>query len=135
MHNLSSYQRKKLLENKNVEKLTEKSVVYTSKFKQKALESYLAGENAKDIFLRAGIPVHYFDNSKYCQSCLKRWKIKFEQEGAGCFDNDLRGVGATGRPKTENLDELTYEELQAIVEVQRGVIQELKKKKALAKKK
>jgi hypothetical protein len=43
--------------------------------------------------------------------------------------------GSGVRPKKANLDKLTYEELQAIVEIQRGVIEELKKKRALAKKK
>jgi transposase len=135
MHNLSSYQRRKLLENPNIEKLTDKFVVYTAKFKEKALRSYLSGENPKEIFLKAKIPIHYFDDPKYCNSCLKRWKKKYEIHGQECFKTDDRGKNSTGRPKSENLDDLTYQELQAIIEIQRGVIEELKKKKALAKKK
>lgn len=135
MHNLSTYQKRKLLENPNVEKLTEKFVVYTTKFKESALRSYLKGERPKNIFIKAKIPIHYFDDPKYCNSCLKRWKKKYEKHGQGCFKIDERGKSSTGRPKTEDLDELSYEELQAIIEIQRGVIEELKKKKALAKKK
>jgi hypothetical protein len=40
-----------------------------------------------------------------------------------------------GVQKNENLDELTYEELKALVEIQKGVIDDLVKKRALAKKK
>ena len=56
-------------------------------------------------------------------------------DGKEAFFVENRGSSTTGRPKKENLDELTYQELQAIIEIQRGVIEELKKKRALAKKK
>lgn len=135
MHNLSNYQRRKLLENSNVEKLTDNFVVYTAKFKERAVDLFIAGTAPKDIFLRFNIPIHYFDDPDYCKSCLKRWKKKYDELGKGCFQIDRRGIHSSGRPKKENLNDLTYEELQAIVKIQRGVIEELKKKKALAKKK
>ena len=134
MHNLSEYQRRILLENTNVEKITEKFVVYTSGFKVKTVKQYLNGESPNDIFLKANIPIELFIKG-YCLSCIKRWKKKYLEQGPESLKEDKRGHATIGRPKKENLDELTYEELQAMVEVQRGLIEELKKKKALAKKK
>lgn len=133
MQELSSYQKRKLLENPNVEKITEKFVSFTPDFKSLAVKKYLNGENANEIFLQAKIPIHFF-KSDYCRSCLKRWKKKFQQDGASSFSDEKRGSSKVGRPKKENLDDLSYEELQAIIEIQKGVITELKKKKALAKK-
>ena len=68
---------------------------------------------------------------------LKRWKKKYEEEGRESLKESGTGKSATGRPKNENLDDLTYEELQVIVQIQRDMIKELelKKKLALAKKK
>jgi len=134
MHNLSDYQRRKLLENQNVEKITEKQVVFTSKFKVNSVEKHLDGFCAEEIFVDANINVNFF-KPKYAQYCLKKWKKKYIEKGKESFDIEKRGSGLGGRPKKENLDELTYEELQAIIEIQRGVIEELKKKRALAKKK
>lgn len=134
MQNLSDYQRRKLLENPNIERITEKHVVFTSNFKIKSVESYLDGLSATEIFTKAGINLNFF-KPQYEKHCLKKWKKKYTEEGKESFSIENRGSGAKGRPKRQDLDKLTYEELQAIIEIQREVIEELKKKKALAKKK
>jgi hypothetical protein len=134
MQELSEYQRKTLLKNPNVEKITDKHVIFTSKFKRKAVEAYLAGESPIKIFENAEINIYYF-KPNYTQYCIKKWKKKYIDHGKESFDIEMRGSSKTGRPKTESLDELTYDELRAVVEIQRGVIEELKKKKALVKKK
>lgn len=134
MQELSDHQRRVLLKNPNVEKITDKHVVFTSKFKVKAVESYLSGKSPNQVFEDANIKLQYF-KPKYAQYCLKKWKKKYVEEGKDSFNIEKRGSGSGGRPKNENLSELTYEELQAIVEIQREVIEELKKKRALAKKK
>jgi len=134
MQELSDYQRKELLKNPNVEKITEKHVVFTSKFKIKAVELYFDGKSPKQIFEDAGIKTHYF-KSNYPQFCIKKWKKKYLEKGKESFDIELRGSSKVGRPKKENLDELTYEELRAVIDIQREVIEELKKRKALVKKK
>lgn len=134
MQNLTDKQKRVLLENSNVEKITEKHVVYTSKFKIHALEAYLRGQSPNQIFLDAGIDPDFFV-TKYCQSCLKRWKKKYQESGIESLKEDKRGSGSTGRPKDESLNELTYEELLTVVEIQREVITDLKKRNALAKKK
>jgi hypothetical protein len=133
MQDLSDYQRRVLLKNPNVEKITEKHVVYTSKFKTSAVEAYLNGKSSNQIFIDAGIDPSFFV-TKYCQSCLKRWKKKYLEEGKRSFKHESRGSGSTGRPKKEDPDDLTIEELRALVEIQQDLIDHLKKKKALTKK-
>jgi len=133
MQELTDFQRRKLLKNPNVEKITEKHVVYAAEFKVKAVQSYLNGLSPNEIFTNAGINLSFF-KAHYTQSYLKKWKKKFLENGKASFFVEKRGSGQGGRPKKENLDELTYEELQAIIEIQKGVIEELKKKRALAKK-
>lgn len=133
MHKLSDYQRRVLRKNPHVEKITEKHVVYTSKFKTRATEAYLKGESANQIFINAGIDPTFFI-TKYCQSCLKRWKKKYLEGGKKSFKREKRGSGSSGRPKKEDPDELTIEELRALVEIQQDLIDHLKKKNALTKK-
>lgn len=134
MQELSDYQRRTLLKNPNVEKITDKHVVFSSKFKIKSVESYQNGVSPDDIFTKAKINISFF-KPRYPLLCIKKWKKKYDDHGKESFDIEKRGSSTVGRPKKENLDKLTYEELQAIVEIQRGVIEELKKKRALAKKK
>ena len=133
IQDLSDQQRRVLLKNTNVEKLTEKHVVYTTKFKTNALGAYLNGESPNQIFIDAGFNPSFFV-SKYCHSCLKRWKKKYLKDGKRSFKHERRGSGSTGRPRKENADDLTIEELRALVEIQQDLIDHLKKKKALTKK-
>lgn len=134
MQNLSLKQQKELLLNPNVQKLTDKHVVFKSKFKIKAIKQYFNGKSPNEIFSDAGIDLSSFSED-YCRNCLKRWLKKHRDGGFDALKSDMRGKGATGRPKSENLNNLSYEELEAIVKMQKEVIDELKKRKALAKKK
>lgn len=134
MQELSDYQRKVLLSNPNVEKITEKHVIYKSKFKIQAVEKYLKGHKPDEIFEEAEISPHYF-NKNYCRFCLKRWKKKYSEQGRDSLKISQTGKQATGRPKSINTDEMTLEELKAMVEIQHEVIDMLKKSRALAKKK
>jgi len=134
MHKLSKSQKKNLLKNPNVERLTDSFVVFSAKFKVMAVEAFLNGQDPDQIFLALKVPINFF-KPDYPRLCIKRWRKKYEQSGPEALSLDLRKSGKSGRPRKENLDDSTYEELQAIIEIQRGVIEELKKKKALAKKK
>ncbi len=134
MHNLSKSQKSELLKNPNVEKITDKHVVFTSKFKVQAVEAYLSGQSQDLIFSKAGINLDWFI-PYYARDSIKKWKKKYTEQGAESFYVETRGLGATGRPKNENFNELTYEELLAVVEIQKEVISDLKKRNALAKKK
>ena len=134
MHNLNPDQQKELSQNPNIEKITETQIVYTAKFKIWAIEEYLKGKSPNEIFDENGIPPSCFI-AKYCNSCLKRWKKKYFEQGEESFTQETRGQGSPGRPKKLDPNKLTYEELLLVVEVQHDVIEKLKKRKALANKK
>ncbi|MBA2403534.1 MAG: hypothetical protein H0V66_02085 [Bdellovibrionales bacterium] len=132
MHALSPSQQSKLLANRNVLEVSEKSVSFTAAFKIKAVHQVMDGVPPDQIFLNAGIPIHLFKEN-YCRYCLKRWVQKFRAEGEESLYED--GRGSTGRPKKERPEDLTYDELLSLVEIQKGALEELKKQNALERKK
>lgn len=122
MQELSDYQKRILKKNSSVEKLTEKHVVYTAKFKIWAVDQYLKGKSAEEIFTSKGINPNFF-KPKYCDYCLKRWKKKYIENGKDTFRIEFRGSSSKGgRPKKP-----TYEELEAIVAIQREALGYAKK--------
>lgn len=130
MHKITKYQAKVLLKNPNVVKVTTSHVVYTAKFKVQCVKRGFAGVPGERIFEEAGIPIQFFKKN-YTKYCLKRWRKKYQEEGVKSFDQERRGA-----PSVPKLGiDLTYEELLAVVKIQREVIEELKKRKALVKKK
>lgn len=134
MHQLSDYQRRKLIENPNVESITESHVHFKGEFKIWAVENYLKGIHPNELFIDAGIDLSFFEE-KYAYSCLKRWKKKYMIDGKASLKVNSTGLNATGRPAEEKHDHLSYDELLELVAIQKEIIADLKKKKALAKKK
>ena len=133
MAKISDKLRRLLESNPNVLKVTEKTVLYSPDFKEKAVQRHSDGDAPNKIFDEAGIPSSEFPEN-YCRYNLKRWKKKVQDGGFNSLYEDARGKSATGRPKSDHLDDLTRDELLAIIEIQRGVIEEVKKKRALAQK-
>ena len=133
MHAFTPRQQSKLLANRNVKDVTSKTVSFTPEFKITSVHKYLEGIFPEKIFEDAGIPLELFKEN-YCRSCIKRWAKKFRDEGEDSLRCDERGKGG-GRPKKERLEELTYDELLALVEIQKGALEELRKQRALVKKK
>jgi transposase len=134
MHAFTPKQRSKLLANPNVQDVTEKTVSFYADFKIRAVYQYLEGISPNQIFEKAEIPLEFFQEN-YCRLCLKRWVKKFRDEGEESLRTDERGKQSSGRPHKERLEDLTYDELLALVEIQKGALDELRKQKALAKKK
>jgi hypothetical protein len=60
---------------------------------------------------------------------------KFDEGGEESLKEDNRGIRSTGRPKKERLEDLTYDELLALVEIHQEALEEVKKQNALARKK
>lgn len=133
MQNLSKSQKKTLLDNPNVLKITESHVVFTPAFKIKAVELYASGKLPDEIFEASGIDPKFFIPD-FCRSCLRRWAKKHEAQGASSLKSDSRGRSASGRPAKMNLESLSLNDLKAIIAIQEDLIEDLKKKKALAKK-
>ena len=134
MQSFTPKQRSKLLSNRNVQAATEKTVTFTPDFKIKAVHLYLEGISPDQIFEDAGIPLNYFQDD-YCRLCIKRWVEKFNSDGEDSLRLDERGRGATGRPPEDNLEDLTYDELLALVEIQQEALDDVRKQNALARKK
>jgi len=133
MNQLTDYQRRKLLENPNVESITESHVHFKGDFKVWAVDNYLKGKRPDDLFTEAGIDLSFFEE-KYAYSCLKRWKKKYMNEGKSSLREISTGKNAKGRPKIETLEDLSKEQLIELVQMQRDMMDEIKKLRALAKK-
>ena len=133
MQNFTPKQKAVLLENPNVLKITENHLVFKPEFKVKAVEFHLKGMTADEILIAHGFDSSFFEKN-YFRLILKSWKLRYELKGKDSFLEEDRGKGATGRPKSVNLDEYTLDDLKAIVYIQDQIIEEIKKKKALAKK-
>lgn len=133
MQSFTPQQRSKLLANRNVKDVTEKTVSFNIDFKIKAVHDFLNGKSPTQIFEEAAIPLNFF-KSDYCRLCLKKWVSKFEKDGEEGIRADGRGSGG-GRPKKERLQDLSYDELLALVEIHKEALDEVKKQNALARKK
>jgi hypothetical protein len=133
MQAFTPQQQSKLLANRNIQNVTEKSVTFNPSFKIKAVKQYLAGMPLNEIFDEAGIPLEFFKED-YCRLALKRWIERFQARGEDSLKEDGRATGS-GRPKKERLEDLTYDELLTLAEIQKGALEEIKKQRALAKKK
>lgn len=124
----------KLEKNPNVLRVTAKNVAYKPEFKLKAVACFESGGSVEDFFAEAGIPLELFA-ADYARLCVKRWRKKIDDDGTGSIKNDQRGKNSRGRPRKDGLDSYSVEDLKAIINFQAEFIEELKKMKALAKKK
>jgi hypothetical protein len=98
MERLSEADRKALLSNKFVEKITGSQVIFTANFKIKAVEMNLDGNSPNNIFLELGIdPAYFLPN--YPKKSVSRWKKIYLREGKAGLEIEKRGKNAKGRPK------------------------------------
>ena len=135
MQNFTEAQKRKLLKNPNVLKLTAKQVIFKSTFKVKAVQLLFDGLPPNQIFIKHDLDPSFF-TKEYCRDLLKKWKIKYLEEGKDSLMLEKRGRGLGGgrKPKLD-LDSMDKEDLKSIIATQKEMIVELKKIKALAKKK
>lgn len=132
MQSFTPSQKKKLLTNPNVLKITENHLVFKPEFKIKAVDHFMRGMTADEIFIAHGFDLSFFEKD-YFKYALKKWKLKLEISGEDSFYTESRGREASGRHR-KNLDDLTMDDLKALVYIQGELLDEIKKKKALAKK-
>lgn len=131
---LSDHQRRKLLENPNVEEITEKHIHFTPDFKIKAVQLNLKGVSPEEIFQTHGLDLSLFTD-RYADYAIKRWRKKYKDEGKTSLSTPQTGTKTLGRPKKDRPEDYTKEELWKLLHLQRDMIIEIKKQKALAKKK
>lgn len=119
MAKLSEADKKRLLLNPFVEKVTDSQVSFTPEFKIKAVEENLEGKSPIKIFNDAGLDTSLFLYD-FPKKSIHRWKSIFLNEGADAFKKEKRGKSASGRPKKTYdpkdpqsvLDRLAYLEVE-----------------------
>lgn len=116
---------KKLGNNKNVLKVSEKSITYTYEFKRVFIDEYMSGKLPRDIFKENGFNVKVL-GKKRIEQAAARWKKTYEKDGIIGLD-DTRKI-ASGRPLSR---ELSKEE---IIERQEAKIKLLESQVDLLKK-
>lgn len=94
----SESERKLLLLNKYVSKVTDTNIAYTSEFKVLAVKEYRSGKSPQQIFKDSGFDLTVFEG-EYAKKTIYRWSKLFDEEGSKGFKVEKRGKSATGRPK------------------------------------
>ena len=98
MATLSNSQRKNLEDNPNVLRITGSNVIYTGRFKIKAVKAHFNGSRPDQIFLDAGIDLSLFGKD-YAKKAVGRWGKIHEELGNNGLTFSRRGHGAKRCPK------------------------------------
>lgn len=99
--------RSRLLQNKNVLKVSEATITYSPDFKVRAVRANITeGTPPYLIFLEAGFDLDLIGPNTPSR-CVRRWRKVFKQRGEQGLRDDQRGKGSKGRPLER---ELTVEE-------------------------
>ena len=134
MKKLTKQQRIDFEKNSSVLKTTASHVVFTSEFKLKAVKLCDEGMSPREFFASHGLDFNFL-NEGYFRSNIKRWRAVYRRKKEDGFSTKRRGRKATGRPKKISIKDLSKNDLAALVSIQARIIEELKKRRALARKK
>jgi hypothetical protein len=107
-----------LLENKNVARVSEKSITYHADFKLAAVQRYHEGLPPSEIFQEAGFSLTLIGRETPAW-LLKDWRNIFAAKGPSGLQNDERGKHELGgrRPALKNMsekDRMKYLEAQVV---------------------
>ncbi len=95
---------KDLLNNKNVESCSDKSITFTTVFKKCAIKLYEQGLTSREIFQQAEFNLDVIGKN-HPKECLKRWRRIVKRKGIEGL-NEARGSAGKGcRPKTKGLSD------------------------------
>lgn len=90
--------KKQLLSNPWIEKVTDNHIAFTPEFKLKAVKLNLDGHFPANIF-----KIHEIDVSlmrpQYPAKCLERWKKAYLSRGESAFNKETRGKGRKRKPE------------------------------------
>jgi len=112
---LNNEEQKELRTNNNVKYCSDKSITFTTVFKEKAVRQYEAGLTAVEIFKHSGFNLTLIGKDTPSE-CLRRWKKVMKQKGTEGL-SESRGRKKGGRPKKSKLsekDRLKYLEAEVI---------------------
>lgn len=98
----NEHQRRQIELNPHVLNVSDRTIQYTVEFKIEAVQESLKGKGPSEIFKNAGFDLELIGVQKV-QSAVNRWKQIYLLHGEDGFRNERRGIGATGRPRAENL--------------------------------
>ena len=89
-----------LLSNPHIKSCSDRSVTYTTAFKQQAVRLYEQGLTSTKIFKQAGMSLEVIGYHKPT-ACLLRWRKIVRKKGVDGL-TESRGKNACGRPKTRD---------------------------------
>ncbi len=117
-----------LSKNKNILKISSKSIVYALEFKEKFIEEYSKGKLPRIIFQENGFDIEILGIKRVEQSA-QRWKKSYNKDGLlGLKDSREH---SSGRPKNRELtDTEKMEKLEAkirLLEIENEFLKKLKK--------
>ena len=119
---------KTLSKNKNILKISSKSIVYALEFKEKFIEEYSKGKLPRIIFEENGFDIEIIGIKRVEQSA-QRWKKSYEKEGLLGLKDSRENF--SGRPKNRELtDDEKMKKLEAkirLLEIENEFLKKLKK--------
>lgn len=119
---------KTLSKNKNILKISYKSIVYALEFKEKFIEEYSKGKLPRIIFEENGFDIEIIGIKRVEQSA-QRWKKSYNKEGLLGLKDSREHY--SGRPKNRGLtDAEKMEKLEAkikFLEIENEFLKKLKK--------
>jgi hypothetical protein len=117
-----------LSKNKNILKVSSKSIVYALEFKEKFIEEYFKGKLPRIIFEENGFDLEIIGIKRVEQSA-QRWKKSYNKEGLLGLKDSREHY--SGRPKNRELtDAEKMEKLEArikFLEIENEFLKKLKK--------
>lgn len=93
----SSEEQQLLQSNQYVERCSDRSITYTTQFKEQAVRQYEEGLTSTEIFKQAGFNIDLIGR-KQPKGCLRRWRAAYKNHGAMGL-TEARGKNSTGRKK------------------------------------
>ncbi len=111
-----------LRNNPNVQYCSDKSITYTTTFKEQAVRQYEAGLTSTEIFKQAGFDLNLIGKQQP-KECLRRWRTK------GC--GDLRGKHNRERTIRTETDRLKWLEAEVkYLKAENAFLAQLRAKRA-----
>lgn len=89
-----------LKKNKNVLRVSEKSITYTDEFKFYFIKEYMSGHLPREIFVASGFDIDIV-GIKRVEMCASRWKAAYAKNGLIGLSDSRKG--ASGRPLERKL--------------------------------
>jgi len=117
-----------LAKNKNVSKVSAKSIIYSLEFKEKFIEEYLKGKSPRMIFEKNGFDIEIIGIERV-KTAARRWKHSYEKDGLLGLHDSRKDY--SGRPKNRELsDSEKMAKLEAkirFLEIENEFLKKLKK--------